>query len=59
MVAGCRLALIIKAIAFIFGTMEDMDQLNLQKLKRDIRIIHETVVNLLDEHACFDKNIVI
>jgi len=43
-----------QAIAAIFGTMEDMDQLIAKAKKRDIRIIMDLVVNhTSDEHAWF------
>ncbi|MDU3189143.1 MAG: alpha-glucosidase [Streptococcus mitis] len=43
-----------QAIAAIFGTMEDMDQLIAEAKKRDIRIIMDLVVNhTSDEHAWF------
>ena len=43
-----------QAIAAIFGTMEDMDQLIAEAEKRDIRIIMDLVVNhTSDEHAWF------
>ena len=43
-----------QAIATIFGTMEDMDQLIAEAKKRDIRIIMDLVVNhTSDEHAWF------
>ncbi len=41
-----------QAIAAIFGTMEDMEQIQSQSWKRDIRIIMDLVVNhTSDEHA--------
>ena len=43
-----------QAIAAIFGTMEDMDELIAEAKKRDIRIIMDLVVNhTSDEHAWF------
>ncbi|MEZ7606295.1 alpha-glucosidase [Streptococcus sp. 27098_8_113] len=43
-----------QAIAGIFGTMEDMDELIAEAKKRDIRIIMDLVVNhTSDEHAWF------
>lgn len=43
-----------QAIAAIFGTMEDMDELIEEAKKRDIRIIMDLVVNhTSDEHAWF------
>ncbi len=45
-----------QAIAAIFGTMEDMDQLIAEAKKRGIRIIMDLVVNhTSDEHAWFVK----
>ena len=49
-----------QAIATIFGTMEDMDQLIAEAKKRDIRIIMDLVVNhTSDEHAWLDRKSVV